>query len=463
MFLNTKLTERRLLLWCSPGFGLIDIWLPIIQKLKNKYNVKIDFVFPEPSSLRFSDKKSDSFNLAAHYSDNIIYRGYSGRWFIASTLVEARNSIKFSKFDKQIAHFSRRLTKGNISNFFLLKKLGKLTSKLSKRFIYVKEDFGRLNSFDFGLLDKVDGILCDITMEDKPINKDLKNKLKNIYKFSMSHGLAPTWAMDNFMCKKPVATRSDVFVYIMSKIETTGYEKCFGILEKNFFHVGIPRHDKVWIDFIYKQSSSAEEKIFNSYVLIIGRSSSTFNTLDRRKKALKDIYDIICVKHKLKLVIKAHPSESLNGIDGDIYNEVFGKGNYGEKWIYSKKHALVLGNNAVFCISFYSGVVLDMLAIKKPTIEYLDLRGLDLYDNSSSLRDESGNPVFMYRYTKLVLGVSSRVELERYVDYVLNKFDTTLLSLYSMYEKYFMPFDGASEIAADNIYKQISNKNFKNI
>jgi len=55
---------RKLLLLCSPGFGLIDAWLPVIKKLREREDVIIDFIFPEPSSLRLEEKNSDLFNLA---------------------------------------------------------------------------------------------------------------------------------------------------------------------------------------------------------------------------------------------------------------------------------------------------------------------------------------------------------------------------------------------------------------
>ena len=84
---------RKLLLLCSPGFGLIDAWLPVIKKLREREDVIIDFIFPEPSSLRLEEKNSDLFNLAETFVDNIIFRGYSGRWFTASSLIEARNGI----------------------------------------------------------------------------------------------------------------------------------------------------------------------------------------------------------------------------------------------------------------------------------------------------------------------------------------------------------------------------------
>jgi len=171
---------------------------------------------------------------------------------------------------------------------------------------------------------------------------------------------------------------------------------------------------------------------------------------------LKDIYDIICIKHKLKLVVKSHPKESLDGIDGKIYRDILGEENYGKIWSYSDRHPIVLGKKAVFTISFYSGVALDMLAINKPTIEYLNLEGLDLYDNSDSLRDKFGKPVFQFRYLELVLGVSSRSELESCVDSILNQKEETTALLYSKYKYYFEPFDAASKFVANDIYKKIT-------
>ncbi len=106
---------KKLILWCSPGFGMVDMWLPIVRKLKERSDITIDFVFPESSSLRLEAKDSDLFNLAEQFSDRVIYRGYSGRWFVAHTLIEASSGIKFSNFDEKIAQLSNRLLYGRAS------------------------------------------------------------------------------------------------------------------------------------------------------------------------------------------------------------------------------------------------------------------------------------------------------------------------------------------------------------
>ena len=256
--------NHRILLWCSPGFGMIDVWLPVIRKLKEKSNIKIDFVFPEPSSLHLEDKDSDLFRLSEQFSDSIIYKGYSERWFIVNTLIEAKAGICFNSFDEKISHLAVRLLRGKMSRFFFLKALGRYILTIVKYFIRFKEFLTGNSLYDFKLSDDVAGILCDIIKEHKSANKELRSKFKDIHKFSMLHGIAASWLMDEFICEKPVITnRSDVTVYNMSHLEVDGYKKCFGILDKNLVHAGIPRHDKDWIEFVYNQSVFSKNRTFD--------------------------------------------------------------------------------------------------------------------------------------------------------------------------------------------------------
>ncbi len=452
--------RKNLLLWCSPGFGMVDMWLPVIRKLKKKGDIKIDFVFPEPSSIRLEEKNSTLFNLSEQFVDKVIYKGYSGRWFMAHTLSEARIGIKFSNFDEKISFFAAKLMKGRASKYFLLKIIGKYISAISKYFIFIKENSGNLCLYDFDLLKDTDGILFDVLKEGKTSNKELRNELKNIQKFSMFHGLAVTWLSPRNTYNKSAAKRLNTTVYRMSHLEVDMYKKCCGILDENIIHSGIPRHDNDWIEYVCNQTLQEKpigEDVFDAFVFIIGRPASSYNTPERKNKALKDIYDIVCSKYKLKLVIKTHPKESLNGIDGSIYRDALGIENYGKNWVYSESHPLILAKKAFFAISFYSGVSLDMLAMNKPTIEYLDLRGLKDYDNKDSFRDGNGNPALVYRQTELVLGASSRLELEQHVESIFNQYEATVLPLRLKYENYFSPFDGASEMVSNDICKKIDD------
>ena len=60
---------KRLIMWCSPGFGMVDVWLPVIRHLKEQDEVTVDFVFPEPSTLRLEDEHTTLFQLAEKFSD----------------------------------------------------------------------------------------------------------------------------------------------------------------------------------------------------------------------------------------------------------------------------------------------------------------------------------------------------------------------------------------------------------
>jgi hypothetical protein len=447
--------NKELLLWCSPGFGMIEMWLPVIRRLKEDSGITVYFVFPEPSSLRLVSKDSDLFYLAEIFSDKVLYRGYSGRWFEENTLVKAKKNIKFSRIDERISKLSSRLSNGKLSKYRILKKVGISLSLIHKYFIRVKEDIGNLQSYNIGLLNNIIGILCDITVEHKSVNEELRNELIGIPRFSMCHGTGATWHMDSFNCKKRANRRLHTVVYNMSHFEDDSYKKCHGILDKNLVHVGIPSYDKDWVKFIIEQQKPPKEEIFDSFVFIIGRPASPFNTVERKKTALRDIYNTICIKHKLKIVVKTHPKESIDGIDGQIYSDTLGIENYGKTWMYSDQHPFILGNKTIFSISFYSGVALGMLSINKPTIEYLDLRGIDRYDNDLSLRDESGMPVFSDRYANLVLGASTSREFNQHVDSILNRYEETVLPLYLNYKNYFNPLNDASGIVANDICNRL--------
>ena len=144
--------KKHVLLWCSPGFGLADVWLPVIKKLKEREGVMVDFVFPEPSSIRLENKNSGLYNLAEVFSDKIVFRGYSGRWFIADTLNEAQTSIKFNQVDEIILRFSARLKSGKLSKYYILREFGKYLIVVYRYVFYIKENFGSLNLYDFNLL-----------------------------------------------------------------------------------------------------------------------------------------------------------------------------------------------------------------------------------------------------------------------------------------------------------------------
>ncbi|MBT5399480.1 hypothetical protein HOL24_02940, partial [bacterium] len=414
------------------------------------------FVFPEPSSLILEDKNSDLFKLAEQFADRVLYRSGSGRWFVKDTLIEARNSLKISEFEKKLLFFSYRLKKGKASRYPLAKVISKCILSAYTYALRIQEGFELEYLYDINLFNEIDGVLCDITAEGKFVNETLRGKLRNVTKFSMLHGLEAVWMNKNFLCKKTVKKRSDIVVYSNSYLEFDGYKRCFGVLKNSISHVGIVRHDKDWIRFLcdnLKEENTGE--LFDSFVLIIGSPASPHNPPERKRKVLRNIYDIAYVKYGIKLVIKPHPKEDRYGFDGDIYSNALNIENYGKAWMYSDKNPFILGKKVVFVCTFGSGVSLDMLFINKPTIDCADLRGLELYDTESSLRNESGNPVFGNSYAKFTLNACSRPELELHVKSILTKYEETVELLRSNYDSYFGVFNGSSGIVANDICRRV--------
>ena len=113
---------------------------------------------------------------------------------------------------------------------------------------------------------------------------------------------------------------------------------------------------------------------------------------------------------------------------------------------------MYLASKCYFGISFYSGVPLDLLSFEKPTIEYLDLRGLNNYDNEKSLRDKDGHPVFSERFSGLVLGSSNLEQFRRHVFSLENNYNEVVEGLLLKYKEYFyQPKNSIDNIVEDII------------
>ncbi len=449
--------KRTIYLLCSPGIGLADTWLPVIWELKKK-NFSIIFVFPEMSSLALVDDQDQLFKISEKLVDGVLFRVYSGEWVATKNLYSAYKISQISNFDKFYLKFTNRLKNGRISvipGFPYLGKAMYLAFKF-KEILKNKVSHGPYilsNRIDF--FGKAFAILYDATVEKKPVNHDFLTLFKTVKKFSMFHGIGATWNDCDFPCNKGSIEkfpREDLTVFPFSLLEVDGYLKCFNLDRNNVFVPGIVRHDKRWIEYIIKNSRNAINTIpFESFIFLISRPASPFNPVDRKLKALKDIYDVICKKLGKKIIIKKHPKEDLNGVDGKLYNEAFGSENYNITWCYSNLHPLLLGTKCEFGISFFSGVPIDLIALGKPTVEYLNLNCLDRFDNKDSLRDKNGDAVFMQRYAGLVLGSSSREQFELHVDNIISDYDNVALKLRKQYDKYFPYTKNSASIVAENI------------
>ena len=119
-------------------------------------------------------------------------------------------------------------------------------------------------------------------------------------------------------------------------------------------------------------------------------------------ETLKEFAD----QHNLKILIKRHPKEKHER----VFEQVLKKKSRGVKWDFTDTHALEASPNIIFAVTFFSGVVLDLLRRGIPTIELLDLRNLPDWDHELVARDILGHPIIEYREYGLVIGATTKQE-----------------------------------------------------
>ncbi len=200
-------------------------------------------------------------------------------------------------------------------------------------------------------------------------------------------------------------------------------------------------------------SIKVEDKDRDNYIFVISRSLCEYFTLERKIQAINDIKKLAFEDLNLRIVVKLHPKEQNHG----LYEDILGKNAYGIQWIYSNEHPFILGSRCAFSISFFSGVVIDMAALKVPAIELLDLRGLGKFDNANSLRDNRGEPVLDYRYMDIVLGASNYSQLKTHANYVINNRTEVVNKFYKKYCELFPNPDKSVSLVVDQITKHSLN------
>jgi hypothetical protein len=448
-----------ILVLASPGFGSIDNWLPVMKGLKHNDDFVIYIVFPEKSSLVTIKSDSQLFKLSEILSDGVLFKTYANNWIFESSLYKSKRILNIGKADKVILSIVRRLTAGALSNIYLLNFFGRMLDRIfilkEKIRLFLTSSHSVVNNLS--KVNNVSAILYDITVESKLANRELLEYFKSVPKFSILHGVTVPYHNETLSnCYKKIEKRSDVVVYPYSFPEVKGYQSCYGIDERNIFVTGIIRHNKDWINYVIDNFNLGEfDQIFDNFVLIIGRPVSPFNPPDRYKRALKNINKIICNELGKKILIKTHPKEDCDGAESRIYYEVFGKDNYGITWCFSDAHPFLLGKKCNFSISFYSSVPIDLIAMGKLTIEYLDLRGLKRYDNVNSLRDGHGHPVFPERYSNLVLGASNEKQFRKHIQSIESDYDLTFSKIKSKYDEYFSSPKDAVKIVVKDIRTRI--------
>jgi hypothetical protein len=398
--------KRKIYFLCSPNLGILDSWLPILYKLHSD-GFKLVCIIPKPGGISSFKVDNALVKISMQIFDQIVYKTHSNFWVtseFSSRALNANSLTRFKSFLVKSSIFSRK-NKTLLFAFYIIQFVIYLIDKI--KFKNLEKNLF-LNSSQSNLL-------YDISEEGKSHNQEVFQVLHGVKKFSIFHGI-------NLGCEKEYESKVERFqikntkVFAYTKEMKCHYLNTYPLQYDQVEVTGVPKYEKWWINKLIDESSVTHK---SGYVFIISRPSNAYFSKEMKLKIAKDIKKFVIDKMRLRLIIKRHPKE----IIGDsIFEDIFGVDNYGKSWEYSEQHAFSIGSKSLFAISFYSGVVVDMLAINKPTIEYIDLKNIVEFDNEFSLRVK-GEPVFNFRYCGLTLGASNSEEFEIHLNEIANNPD----------------------------------------
>ena len=433
--------EKNILFICTPNLGILDNWLPILWHLKEKRpDNSFVFVVPKSRDIDEIDEANILFILSKGIFDRIVFRSWFGGWLLANSFTEAKQLNRRNFFNNIIYKIIKTL----IGKDFKATVLSLITKGYFHLNIY-KKNYWNLQEE----AKKTDCVLYDVFVHGKPYTYDLMRALTNVKKYSLSHGVELRIKI-NAESNYKISNEDIKYItaYLYSEHEREYYNTTYGLPGSNLRIVGVPRHSLSWINFILKHETSISEKIGEGFIFVISRpGTSEYFSRERKRKALADIKRLAWDDLNKKIVVKLHPKEKMEG----LYEEVFGKSSYGEKWHYSNAHPFILGQKCTFAISFFSGVPVDLIVLDVPTIELLDLRGIPEFDNKDALRDQKGNPVFMYRYYGLVLGANDYEDLKFQAERLIKDRPIIQKELRDKYCELFTKIQDADILVADEI------------
>jgi hypothetical protein len=419
--------KRKILFICSPNLGILDNWLPVLKLLKSTGKYEIDIFFPKIETINQFNKNKLLLKISQSVFDSLVFEDFFNKYLI----------VKFSKKIIQKFNLNRYL-------HLILKILFKILKQegfYGERYFYIinylliivkKNNFKNINKNYFTNYN----LICyDAIEENKNYIKVLNPILNKIKKFSMHHGSDfPSESIGN----KKISINNVFFInFTKTKLENDYLNNSF-IFKNKPRAFGNPKHDAHWINYIKKNKNYISGYSFKNFVLLVSRNSGSYYfPLERKVDYLKIIKKNILDKN-IKIIIKLHPKE--NSISSkELYYEIFGKENYKKLWFFSDSHIYQLSKNCLFAITFFSGVASDLCRAGVPSIELLDLKGLEHFCSKNELFFDKNNkePIFRIRYYGLVLGSSSEIDFTNNKNLIIQNRSKVLKKIIFNYNKFY--------------------------
>lgn len=313
----------KILIVISHSSGELDVLFPLISAVKERYNVKIEFIF--------AVKK-----IYEQFIQNNFYLFCSKELDCKITFLRLPN-----KFDDDFRRLMNFPGGGKLlfvcNPLLLLLKFPMLLRKIISTDIYMHESSNQLNTTRFLYWgQKIFG--------------------KKILVYSHGH----SFTIDSKATRKVPNAEKVLLLNFHEHNMKYMYERGF----TNQYIIGYPKFYQEWIQLLKRYHDSKSNR--GKSVLVYSRGTHPFY-MDKEKyvKLLTSTYKVVREKMgNITIVIKPHPREDIGFIKRIIDQEKM------ENVCISWEHAGVLAQDAVLAISFWTSAILDSLSLGIPSVEY---------------------------------------------------------------------------------------------
>jgi len=421
-----------------PSMGMLDNWLPVLWELRQRRpDVKITALLPRPRVVAEIDLSDTAMRLGEQVFDEIVYKSRSGFWARAESFAQTKDIAGRSHAISSMIGTVRAVF-WYLDTIRFLRPLTRPVAALVDKFL---QRLGALCTgeryVELARIGRDATALCfDLFATTKRDGGEIVRQFRGASCFSLLHGLA---VYEGAGLEGRLALRHKppkITAYLYSRHEVVAYKKNYGLEDSEMKVVGVPRHEPRWIEKVLRESARDVPALWDgAYLFVVSRPAITeYLTVEKKRQALLDIRELAFADLGCRVVVGLHPTERVAKNKDVLYEEVFGRENYGRTWLYSSTHPFALGKNSLCTIVFYSGVVVDMLAIGVPVIERLTL-------NATDDGGKNNFPAFLaerqYRKNGLVLPAENYEELRTQAMRIMNERESVMERFRRQYAEFF--------------------------
>ena len=439
--------STKIFVLCYPHLGTLDNWMPVVESVNNmESHVKFTLVIPDVIMIRGFQKNNAVVRLSNNIFDTILIKSYGTKWIKHTSLFESIKWYQENRTMLRLFDILKRFVEKNTFPYIFNYPFSFLDKKIHKKEFNM--EFRHINNS----ISNTDILFYDIHTEGNCMVMDILRSFNSGYKYSLPHALGALNKKGISVKQSIVKNKNNLKVYVYAEFQREFYHTRYGINENMIHPVGIPRHDKRWIELIQKESPRLPIDFKDNAVVVLSRHVGSYISFDQKVETLKNIKKIFIDRLGMKVIIKLHPNENQERIyskkEDKIYENIFGSTNYGLTWVYSDLHIFALAQGKKLAISLYTGVVVDIIAMGIPCVEYVDLsvefKNSKTYEKKLTQFVEHG----------IVEGVSNYQELRSFVDRWISNPSQISISSMNAYNKYFPEYDNSSNrIATDILYE----------